>query len=102
MTKPEPLKRKENICKNCGMSLEDCINAKKNGKSCCPECQHFGEFHKQDVKSALQGLIEEIRLTDLEWVVYSDGSQKRMSEKERKEIIIEFIKKWFPDVVKDD
>jgi len=58
-------------------------------------------FYYDDVKSALQGLIEEIRLTDLEWVVYSDGSQKRMSEKERKEIIIEFIKKWFPDVVKD-
>jgi len=55
-------------------------------------------FYYDDVKSALQ----EIRLTDLEWVVYSDGSQKRMSEKERKEIIIEFIKKWFPDVVKDD
>jgi len=59
------------------------------------------EFTKQQIKSALQGLIEEIRLTDLEWVVYSDGSQKRMSEKERKEIIIEFIRKWFPDVVKD-
>ena len=56
---------------------------------------------RQRLKSALQGLMEEIRLTDLEWVVYSDGSQKRMSEKERKEIIIEFIKKWFPDVVKD-
>jgi len=59
-------------------------------------------FYYDDVKSALQGLMEEIRLTDLEWVVYSDGSQKRMSEKERKELIIEFIKKWFPDVVKDD
>ena len=69
-------------------------------------CKNFNKKLKQEIKqclkSALQGLMEEIRLTDLEWVVYSDGSQKRMSEKERKEIIIEFIKKWFPDVVKDD
>jgi len=69
-------------------------------------CKNFNKKLKQEIKqclkSALQGLMEEIRLTDLEWVVYSDGSQKRMSEKERKEIIIEFIKKWFPDVVEND
>jgi len=69
-------------------------------------CKNFNKKLKQEIKqclkSALQGLMEEIRLTDLEWVVYSDGSQKRMSEKERKEIIIEFIKKWFPDVMRDE
>jgi len=53
----------------------------------------------KDIKSAVRGLLQEIELTDLEYIVYSDGKQKRMSEKERKQIIIDLIKKWFVDVV---
>jgi len=41
----------------------------------------------------IQNLIKEIELTDLENVVYADGTQKRMTEKERKEILYGMIKK---------
>ncbi len=53
----------------------------------------------QRIKSAVQGLLEEIYLTDLEWIVYSDGSQRRMPETERKKILEILIKKWFSDVL---
>ena len=53
----------------------------------------------EDVKSAVEWLLKDIDLTDLEWVVYEDGKQKRMSEKERKQILRNLIKKAFKGVI---
>ena len=56
-------------------------------------------FEFEDVKSAVQWLLKEIELTDLQWIVYEDGKQERMSEKERKQILKNIIKKAFSGVV---
>jgi len=58
-------------------------------------------FTLKDVKSAVEWLLKEIELTDLEWVVYDDGTQERMSEKERKKILRNLIKKAFSGVLRE-
>ncbi len=54
------------------------------------------------LKSALQGLLIDIEVTDLDEIVCSDGSHRRMDEKTRKRIITDLIQKWFPNMVNKD
>ena len=56
---------------------------------------------KEEIKQRVEWLLKEIELTDLEWVVYDDGTQERMSEKERKKILRNLIKKAFEGVSND-
>jgi len=56
---------------------------------------------KDTIKRKVQQLLKEIELTDLEWVVHEDGTQKRMDEKERKQILKNLIKKAFEGVLRE-
>lgn len=57
------------------------------------------DFVKQQIKSALNGLIEDIELECKPYdMLYGEVGNRKLSFVEIKQ----FIKKWFPDVVRDD
>ena len=86
--KPEPLK---------GKLQKDNLNI---GENELMFIENF--FYLEDVKSAVQGLLIDIEVTDLDEIVCSDGSHRRMDEKTRKRIITDLIQKWFPNMVNKD
>ena len=64
--------------------------------------EEFRDELIQRFKSAVQGLLIDIEVTDLDEIVCSDGSHRRMDEKTRKRIITDLIKKWFPNILNED
>jgi len=60
------------------------------------------DWFLERIKSAVQGLLIDMEVTDLDEIVCSDGSHRRMDEKTRKRIITDLIKKWFPDMVSEN
>jgi len=97
--KPEPLKGKIVFWYKIRGFIETSDNKRfdvGNG------CDIKSIFFFDDVKSAVQGLLIDMEVTDLDEIVCSDGSHRRMDEKTRKRIITDLIKKWFPDMVSEN
>ena len=70
-----------------------------------PDHDHMGVYCEEDVKSAVQGLLEEIKdnRVDIEIEEAGIGTVFEPDGRfVRYETIISLIKKWFTDVVEDE